>query len=82
MEGYAEIKAQLTRIETAIMGDDKMGTKGIVHQQVEHGKKIIELQEYKNKDEKFKQKIAGGAAVGIPLLTLGWNYLMDWLKGK
>jgi hypothetical protein len=82
MENYADIKAQLTRIETAIMGDEKMGTKGIVHQQQEHSAKILSLENYKKKDENFKAKIAGGIAVGTPAAVVVWHYIVDWFKNK
>lgn len=82
MENYVEIKAQLTRIETAIMGDDKMGTKGLVHQQQEHSKKISELSDYKEKDEKYKAKVTGGLAIGIPVIGGVWALFVEWIKNK
>lgn len=63
MSELDEIKSTLTeqsnalkRIEVAIMGDEAMGTHGIVHQMKSHEEAI---QDYK----KNKNRIIGGSAV-------------------
>lgn len=64
---------KLNAIYEEIIGNPVMKRKGIID-------RIESLENYKKKDEKLKQKIAGGAAVGIPLLTFGWNWLVDYFK--
>jgi hypothetical protein len=69
------VKAGLGRIERALLGDKEFESKGMVHE-------VDELKKYKEKDEKFKAKVAGGFAVGIPVVGAAWTFFIDWLKGK
>lgn len=75
-----EQEKKLDRVLVALEGDPKMGIKGIVSDMNDfkvHVKgKIKALEDYKEKDEKIKAKIAGGMAVGTPLLVVAW----DWFK--
>lgn len=66
------MKQTLSRIETAIAGDEKMGTKGIVHLTREQESRIIELEGYRKATERTDAKrvgmalgagIAGGAGI-------------------
>lgn len=58
-----EVKKALQRIETAIAGDEKMGTKGLVHQQKDQGKRIADLETYKTKETIRGAKMVGAAMV-------------------
>ncbi len=70
-----ELKISQLRIERALLGDEEWKQSGLVHE-------VAELKLYKEKDEKFKQKVAGGVAVGIPVLTVFWHAFTEWIKTK
>ena len=54
---------------------------GLVHKVGEMGFSIKELKEYKEKDERFKAKVAGGIAVGTPALIAAWHWIVDKVIG-
>ena len=70
-----ELKTSQLRIERALLGDDEFKQRGMVHE-------IADLKKYQAKDEKLKAKVAGGFAVGIPVVGAAWAFFIDWLKGK
>lgn len=73
-----EMKNSLRRIETAITGDEQMGTKGILHVQKDQALRIDDLEEFKEKQKLRDAKIAGGVlGVGAILQAL-WH----WLNSK
>ena len=79
-----EQEKKLDRVLVALEGDPKMGIKGIVTDvndfKAHVNEKIKALDNYKEKDEKLKAKIAGGLVVGntigVPALIIAW----DWFK--
>lgn len=82
MPELSEIKSQITllqestsRIEKALIGDEKFKQKGIIHIVQEHQKHI-------ENDKNFKAKVAGGLAVGTPIFVMAWHWIVDWFKNK
>lgn len=55
--------------------------KGLVHKVEEHDLDIYDLREYKEKDQKFKNKMAGGIAAGTPLLVGLWHWIIGKING-
>lgn len=73
-----EMKNSLRRIETAITGDEQMGTKGIVHEQKEQAAKIVSLEEFRDKQNLRDAKIAGGI-FGVGAILEGFWH---WINSK
>jgi hypothetical protein len=73
-EDIKEIKRSLTRIEMAVLGDEEAGTTGLV-------KRMKTLEDYKEADQKFKHKVAGGIAVGTPVLVVAWSWIKTHVFG-
>lgn len=48
-EEWVKMSRSLQRIENALLGDEKMGLKGIVHKVSEHEEKFVEIEAIKNK---------------------------------
>lgn len=48
-ESWESMVNSQKRIETALLGDEKMGLKGLVHKVGEHDEKFVELEAMKNK---------------------------------
>lgn len=66
-----DLRNDVREIKTALIGNEKMGQRGLVHRVDRHG-------EYIEKDKKHKQK-----AFGIFLgLQLAWAGFITWLKFK
>jgi len=63
-----EQQQKLNEVHAAIVGNPSLGTKGII-------KRIDELEAYKEQDEKFKNKVAGGLAVGTPIFVAFWHWI-------
>lgn len=61
---------KLDELHAAIVGNN-LGQKGII-------KRLDEVESYQEKDKAFKYKVAGGLAVGTPVLIAAWH----WLKAK
>lgn len=62
-ESSIRTEAAIKRIESAIAGDEKMGTTGLVHHYKSHNQRIQALEEYKTKQNIRNAKIIGAAAV-------------------
>jgi hypothetical protein len=62
---------KLNELHTAIVGNPALGNKGIVA-------RLQDVEKYQETDKAFKYKVAGGMAVGTPILVVAWH----WLKGK
>lgn len=58
----------LNEIHAAVVGNPAIGLKGIIP-------RLNELEEYKTRDQKFKNKIAGALAVGTPVLVVAWHWI-------
>jgi hypothetical protein len=54
---FADMKLKVNDIHKAIIGDPDLGQKGIVP-------RVISLEVHQKKNEAFKDKIAGGVALG------------------
>lgn len=65
---------KLDKIHELLAGS--LEKKGLVHRMGEMEEDVAELKIYKVKDEKLKNKVAGGVAVGIPVLTGIWNWIL------
>lgn len=63
------------RIERILLGDEQAEQEGLVHKVKAHGK-------YIDNDKRLKAKIAGGVAVGTPLLVILWDRIQHWLGWK
>lgn len=55
--------------------------KGLVHKVDEMELDVKDLREYKEKDEKLKNKVAGGVAAGVPILSGIWTLIWNKLTG-
>lgn len=67
-----EQEQKLDDLHDAIVGNLRLGNKGIVL-------RLQELEDYKEKDQKFKNKVAGGIAVGTPVLVVVWHQIQKVL---
>jgi len=65
---------KLDKIHELLAGS--LESKGLVHKVNEMEKDVKGLKTYKEKDEKLKNKIAGGVVIGTPLLTAFWHYIL------
>lgn len=59
----------LNEVHAAIVGNEKMGHEGVIV-------RLRKLEDYKKKDEKFKNRLAGGVAVG----SFAGAGLWQWIK--
>ena len=50
--------------------------KGLVHKVDEMEATVFQLKKYKERDERFKNTVAGGVAVGTPLLVVAWHWIV------
>lgn len=66
-----EQQQKLNEIHTAIIGKPELGQPGIIP-------RLEKLEKYQEKDRAFKQKAAGGIAVGSGVFVL----VVEWIKGK
>lgn len=55
--------------------------KGLVHKVDEMELHVKDLKDYKDKDEKLKNKVAGGVAVGVPVISGIWTLIWNKLTG-
>lgn len=65
----AEQIKQLNEVHAAIVGNKDLGQKGIIP-------RLEEVERYQNNDKIFKAKVAGGLAVGTPILVGLWNWIL------
>ena len=65
---------KLNEIHAAIVGNPAMGQKGIIP-------RLTELEKYRERDEKFKNRIAGGLAFGTPVLVIVWHWIQKKILG-
>ncbi len=70
---------KLDKIHELLAGS--LEKKGLVHKVEEHELDIYTLTEYKKNDEKFKNKVAGGIAVGTPLFVGLWHWIISKISG-
>lgn len=75
-----EQEIKLDKIHELLAGS--LEKKGLVHKVEEHELDIYDLRDYKQKDEKFKNKVAGGIAVGTPILVMAWNWIQKHILGQ
>lgn len=68
----AEQEEMLKDVHDAVVGNLRLGNKGIVV-------RLQEAEDYIEKDKKFKQKVAGGIAVGTPILVVLWHKIQALL---
>lgn len=74
-----EQEIKLDKIHELLAGS--LEKKGLVHKVEEHELDIYDLREYKEKDQKFKNKVAGGIAAGTPLLVGLWHWIISKIQG-
>lgn len=77
-QSHARMEAAVGRIESAIAGDPRFGTKGIMQEQKEQAAKIIDLQEFRDKQKLRDAKIAGGI-FGVGAILEGFWH---WINSK
>lgn len=65
---------KLDKIHELLAGS--LEKKGLVHRMGEMEEDVAELKTYKLQDEKLKNKVAGGVAISIPILTGVWNWIL------
>jgi len=65
---------KLDEIYTAIVGNPNTGVTGLAQ-------RVSKLEDYKETDEKLKAKVAGGLAIGTPILVGLYHWLLDHLLG-
>lgn len=65
---------KLDKIHELLAGS--LEKKGLVHRMGEMEEDVAELKSYKLQDEKLKNKVAGGVAISIPILTGAWNWIL------
>lgn len=82
MENYAKIEDKVNAmskdiaiIKNALIGNTEFKQKGIIHTVAEHAEHI-------EGDKKFKNKLAGGMAIGIPAAAGAWALFVEWVKNK
>lgn len=56
-------------LHNAIVGNPEMGHHGLVS-------RVRDVEDYQQKDKEFKHKVAGGLAVGTPILVAFWHWLL------
>lgn len=59
---------KLNEIYAAIVGNEKMGHKGIIH-------RLKDVEKYQEKDRRFKNWLAGVVAVITPVLVIVWAWV-------
>jgi hypothetical protein len=65
-----EQERKLNELHTAIVGNEEMGHEGLVTRVKRHEKYIED-------DRKFKNKVAGGVAVGTVAATGIWTFIRE-----
>lgn len=63
---------KLNEIHSAIVGNPALGQEGIIP-------RLIKLEDYKRKDEKFKNKIAGALLIATPILVIVWHWIQKYI---
>ena len=63
------------KVDTALFGDDEAEIPGLA-------KRVKAAEKYIETDKKLKTKIAGGIAVGTPLLVVLWDRIQHWAGWK
>jgi hypothetical protein len=63
---------KLNELHAAIVGNEALGNKGVI-------KRLEDLEVYKEKDQKFKHKAAGGLAILTPIFAGLWSWLIKHL---
>lgn len=58
----------LRDVHEAIVGNGPMGHKGLVS-------RMQDVEQYQTNDKRFKNRVAGGVAVGTPVLLAVWEYI-------
>lgn len=71
---------KLDKIHELLAGS--LEKKGLVHKVGEMDRTVKELKDYKDSDEKFKNKVAGGLAIGTPLAVGFWQYIWGKITGQ
>lgn len=59
---------KLNEVHEALIGN-QLGSKGVI-------KRLDELETYKEQDEKYKARVAGGFAIGTPIFVAFWHWLI------
>lgn len=71
---------KLDKIHELLAGS--LEKKGLVHKVEGMEDELRDLKKYKNNDEKFKAKVAGGIAVGTPILVGAWHWFWGKITGQ
>ena len=71
---------KLDKIHDLLAGT--LENKGLIHRVYEMDTDVKTLKDYKEKDEKLKNKVAGGVALGVPVLTAAWHWLWNLITGN
>lgn len=71
---------KLDKIHELLAGS--LERKGLVHKVGELEADMIELKDYKEKDERFKSKVVGGLAVGTPVAAGIWQLIWNKITGN
>ena len=75
LETVARIEKRGEKIELAVLGNEELEIDGLVD-------KVKRHERYIDGDKKLKAKIAGGVAVGTPVLVILWERIQHWLGWK
>lgn len=70
-----EQEKKLYEIHELLAGS--LDKKGLAHKVNEMDVVVMELKTYKEEDEKFKHKVAGGLVVGTPILIIFWTWFKE-----
>lgn len=69
LASQAEIHSQLMRLNTAVLGDEEAEIKGLAQRTKAN-------EDYIEKDKAFKNKVAGGLFLAVPLFGM----VVEWVK--
>ena len=82
MENYAKLEQKITTmsedmalIKHALIGNPQFKQRGLVDIVQEHATHI-------EADKSFKNKLAGGVAVGTPIAVIAWHSIVEWFKNN